>query len=81
MGCVFFPVLSHVDLVDDVAGVAPVPSPSIGETWMEPLRIFIYEAFCFQGGQQTLLNPIPPPPKQLLAMWGELRNDILYSYV
>lgn len=42
MGNLFFPVLSHMDLVDDVAGVAPVPSPSTAETWIEPLGIFIY---------------------------------------
>lgn len=42
-------LLSHVSLVDDVAGFAPAPSPSIGETWMEPLGIFTYRVLCFQG--------------------------------
>lgn len=32
-GPLFFSLLSHVNL-DDVAGVAPVPSPTSGDTWM-----------------------------------------------
>lgn len=61
MGCVFFPVLSHVDLADDVAGVAPVPSPSIGETWMEPLKFLSMKHFAFRVGSNHCLTPFTPP--------------------
>lgn len=60
MGHLFFPVLSHMDLVDDVAGVAPVPSPSTAETWIEPLEIFIYEHFAFRVHRNCYLTPLFP---------------------
>lgn len=59
-GSLFFYLLRHMNLADDVAGIAPVPSPRIGQTWMETLGIFIYKAFCLQVDRNcysTLLFP------------------------
>lgn len=66
-----------MNLADDVAGVAPVPSPRIGQTWMEPLGIFIYKAFCLQ---KLLLNPTIPQ-NNFSQFVGNSGNDILRSYV
>lgn len=69
-----------MNLADDVAGVAPAPSPRIGQTWMEPLGIFIYKAFLLTGRQKPLLNPTGPQ-NNFSQFVGNSGNVILRSYV
>lgn len=73
-----FSLLSHMSLVDDVAGVVPTPSPSIGETWMEPLGISVYKVLCFQGAQRLAFT-LTTPPNNFSLFVGRLGNSVLYS--